>query len=498
MKQKNPILFQVNTRVFLNEISRRINRRATLDDIPDEKITGWSNAGFDWIYLLSVWQTGEAGRQISRTNPIWRREFEETLIDLEEQDIVGSGFAIKGYEASDAIGGAEALQRFRKRIAARGMKLMLDFVPNHMAPDHPWVQDHPDYFIRGAEADINRAPENFARVRRTHDELILAYGRDPYFSGWPDTIQLNYGNHHLQEAMKKQLLHVATQCDGLRCDMAMLLLTDVFNQTWGIGIDPFWPDANRRVKVNNPGFVMMGEVYWDLGYEMQQQGFDYTYDKRLYDRLLTGEATPVRDHLKASLDYQEKLARFLENHDEQRAASVFPWEAHQAAAILTFLTPGLKFFHRGEFQGHKVKVSPNLGRGPDESPNPLIDTFYKNLLKVLNRPLFHEGDWCLVEPLPAWDDNPTYINFIAFTWSYQDELVLAIVNYASFQGQSRIRPPLQDLKGYTLSLQDLIHDEAYQRDGTELSQTGLYVDLPGWGFHLFEITKAPPAPLKGK
>jgi len=486
-ERQNPALLQVNTRVFLTELSRKMHRKVTLDDIPDEEIETWSNAGFDWIYMLSVWQTGEAGRGISRANPHWRREFEETLDDLEEDDIIGSGFAITSYDVADSLGGAEALKRFRQRIAGVGMKLMLDFVPNHMAPDHPWVQDHPDFFIRGTVDDISQTPENFKWVRRKHDELILAYGRDPYFSGWPDTIQLNYENEHLQEAMKEQLLLVADHCDGLRCDMAMLLLPDIFDRTWGVSIKPFWPDAIRRVKENHPGFVMMGEVYWDLEYEMQQQGFNFTYDKRLYDRLRAREATSVRDHLKANVDYQEKLARFLENHDEQRAASIFPWEAHQAAAILTFLTPGLKFFHQGECQGKRVKVSPHLGRGPDEKPDVMIEAFYAQLFTLLKRPVFHEGEWQLVKVLPAWDNNPTCQNFIAFSWCYQDIKILAIVNYASYEGQALIRLPFVGMEGQAFYLREIFNDEIYQRDGTELVQRGLYVDLPGWGYHLFEL-----------
>ena len=71
----------------------------------------------------------------------------------------------------------------------------------------------------------------------------------------------------------------------------------------------------------------MAEVYWDLEWTLQQQGFDYTYDKRLYDRLREGHARPVREHLYAGLDYQVKLARFLENHDdpapEQRRGGLF-------------------------------------------------------------------------------------------------------------------------------------------------------------------------------
>lgn len=486
-ERQNPTLLQVNTRVLLNELTRKLNRTATLDEIPDELIVGWSEAGFEWIYLLSVWQTGEVGRQISRSNHPWRKEFEETLDDLTESDIIGSGFAVTGYTVAGSLGGPDALQRFRNRIGMAGMRLMLDFVPNHMAPDHPWIQDHPDWFIRGTDQDISRAPENFTWVKRKHDELILAYGRDPYFSGWPDTVQLNYGNNHLQEAMKGELRQIVSQCDGLRCDMAMLQLPEVFRRTWKVEIQPFWTDAIRQIKERYPEFVMMGEVYWDLEWEMQQQGFDYTYDKRLYDRLRRWEATPVRDHLRAGVDYQQRLARFLENHDEQRVAEVFPWDAHQAAAILTFLTPGLKFFHDGEFQGKRVKISPHLGRGPVEKPNLLIEAFYSRLVRLLKREIFHLGEWSLLESRSAWEGNPTHANFIAFSWVYHDQKLFAIVNYASYQGQAQVEFPFTEAGGQDIYLHELFSDETYQRKGDDLLQHGLFADLQGWGFHLFEL-----------
>ncbi|HSD27840.1 MAG TPA: hypothetical protein VLL75_11100, partial [Vicinamibacteria bacterium] len=112
----------------------------------------------------------------------------------------------------------------------------------------------------------------------------------------------------------------------------------VFERTWGRRATPFWPKATQRVRERVPGFCFMAEVYWDLEWTLLQQGFDYAYDKRLYDRLCEGHAQPVRGHLQAGLDYQSKLARFLENHDEPRAAATFAPQAHRAAAVLTFLS----------------------------------------------------------------------------------------------------------------------------------------------------------------
>jgi glycosidase len=196
-----PSLYQINTRVWLTELSGSLGRRATLDDLPDVELDRLAKIGFDWVWFLSVWQTGSAAQQVSRSNPEWRREFHETLPDLRDQDIPGSGFAITGYTVHTDLGGDAALARLRDRLKKRGLKLMLDFVPNHMGLGHPWVEDHPEYFIKGSEIDLARAPQNYTWVKRERGDLLLAYGRDPYFAGWPDTLQLNYANPATQEAM---------------------------------------------------------------------------------------------------------------------------------------------------------------------------------------------------------------------------------------------------------------------------------------------------------
>jgi glycosidase len=347
--------------------------------------------GFDWVWFLSVWQTGLAGQRISRSNPEWRREFEETLPDLHDEDIPGSGFAITGYTVHQDLGGNAALARLRERLRKRGLRLLLDFVPNHTGLDHPWVEDHPDYFVAGSELDRARAPQNYIWVKRRKGDLLLALGRDPYFPGWPDALQLNYGNPATQEAMIGELLKIADQCDGVRCDMAMLVLPEVFERTWGIASQPFWPKATKRVRARVPGFCFMAEVYWDLEWTLQQQGFDYTYDKRLYDRLRDRHARPVREHLLAGLDYQDRMARFLENHDEPRAAAAFPAGVHEAAAVLTFLSPGLRFFHQGQFEGRMKRISPHLGRGPVEPIDEKRKQFYDRLLAVLRQRVVRDG-----------------------------------------------------------------------------------------------------------
>ncbi len=183
-----PSLYQINTRVWLTELSKTLGRKATLDDVPESELDRLVEMGFDWLWCLSVWSTGERARKVSCENQGWRREFMETLPDLRDEDIAGSGFAITGYTVHPDLGGNEALARLRDRLKKRGIKLLLDFVPNHMGPDHPWVESHPEYFVQGTRQDLEQAPQNYTRLKLKKGELIFAFGRDPYFEGWPDTL----------------------------------------------------------------------------------------------------------------------------------------------------------------------------------------------------------------------------------------------------------------------------------------------------------------------
>lgn len=486
-----PSLYQMNTRVRLTDLFEALGRPATLDDIPDADLDGLAARGFDWVWLLSVWQTGPAGQRVSRENGEWRKEFEQTLPDLSEDDIAGSGFAISGYTVNAALGGDAALARLRERLRTRGLHLMLDFVPNHTALDHPWVKNHPEYYVAGTEDDLARAPQNYTRVKSGRGDLVLAYGRDPYFSGWPDTLQLDYSNPATQEAMTGELLRIAGQCDGVRCDMAMLILPEVFERTWGRHAPVFWPNVTERVRQRFPAFCFMAEVYWDLEWTMQQQGFNYAYDKRLYDRLREGHVRPVREHLYAGLDYQNRLARFLENHDEPRAAATFAPGMHEAAAVLTYLSPGLRFFHQGQLEGRKKRISPHLIRAPLESVDQELQRFYDGLLNVLRQPSFRDGEWRLLECAPAWDGNWTSDCFIACYWCGRDgQQRLVAINYSGNQSQCYVRLPFPDMSDTKLRFRDLTGPASYDRDGTELASSGLYLDLPAWAYHVFELAAA--------
>jgi hypothetical protein len=80
----------------------------------------------------------------------------------------------------------------------------------------------------------------------------------PYFSGWPDTLQLNYANPATQDALIAELVRIGGQCDGLRCDMAMLVLPEIFEKTWGRRPPPFWEKAIQTVRGATSGILFYG------------------------------------------------------------------------------------------------------------------------------------------------------------------------------------------------------------------------------------------------
>jgi hypothetical protein len=345
--------------------------------------------------------------------------------------------------------------------------------------------------MQGSASSLARQPGNYFEITTNGQWRVFAHGRDPSFDGWTDTVQLDYRTAETRRSMTDILLALAARCDGVRCDMAMLVAHDTFLRTWGGQFEPpraeFWPAAITDLRALYPGFLMLAEVYWDLEWDLQQQGFDYTYDKRLYDKLLQGDAMDVRLHLAASMDFQRHLARFIENHDERRAAEAFGVARSQVAAILALTLPGLRLVHEGQPQGYRVKLPVQLGRRPAEPAAEDLERFYRRLIAALRSPVFHDGEWGLLKPAEEWGGNPSHRNIVAFRWSLGEEHRLVIVNLSPQPAQGFVSVDVMALAGKPLRLVDLIDDHVYDRSGDELTGRGLYIDLPAYGYHLFEV-----------
>lgn len=483
----NPSLYQLNTRTYLSTLGRD----ATIDEIPDSLIDGLKQRGFDWLWLLGVWKLGPRSREVSRSTATWRAEYQETLPDLTEADITGSPFAVCEYTVDPSLGGDTALARFRTRLAQRGIKLMLDFVPNHVGLDHPWAITNPEYFIQGPSTGPTADHFRWCRLETGH---VFAFGRDPNYPGWPDTLQLNYYNRDLRAAMYQELTAIASRCDGVRCDMAMLLEPEIFHRTWGAitgasehDLPLFWPEAIQTTRRANPDFLFVAEVYWNYEYKLQQHGFDYTYDKTLYDRVIHRNGPYLRGHLIAPLSYQGKMVRFLENHDEARIASKLSIPEHRAAAVVTFLSPGLRLFHNGQFEGNTIRIPVHLSRGPREKPRAEIEEIYRPLLPIINSPVGKNGSWNLLDTRQAWPTNPTNENFICYLIEHPLQTLLVSVNYASYRGQCFVRIPDRTWLTNSLEFRDLLSHERLVRNGSDLLDRGLFLDCDAWQSHIFVI-----------
>jgi glycosidase len=482
-----PIIYEINTWVWLNDLSRQNKRTVTLGTVPTEQWDAIAALGVDAVWLMGVWERSPEGIRIANENASLQVDFRRELPDYTPTDNVGSSYCIRRYVVDDHLGGTEGLATARQMLAQRGLRLILDFVPNHVATDHPWVLEHPEYFVQGSYEDLKHAPDEFFEVGGT----VIAYGRDPYFPPWSDVAQLDSFSLSLRQTIIEILHSIAAQCDGIRCDMAMLLLHSVFERTWDrrVGSSPseeYWQRVISAVRLEHPKILFIAEAYWDLERDLQQLGFDYCYDKRFYDRLNNERAECVQLHLTANYNYQDKLVRFIENHDEPRAAATLSPTKERAAAVTLMTLSGAKLLYEGQFEGRKVRPSVFLARRPVELIDTDLQAFYYQLLAAIKETRLREGTWQLCERT-GWPDNDSYLNLLAWCWSQGESYYLVVVNLSVDQSQGRIQLPWHNLTGRTWQLTDVFNGNVFQRDGDEMHLLGLYVDLTAWRFHFLHF-----------
>lgn len=480
------VIHEINTVVWLGELSARHGQRVTLGDVPTEAWDEAARAGVDMVWLMGVWRRSPAGLAIALRDEPLRASFRDALPDITEADIAGSPYCVRDYVVDERLGGRAGLAEARAQLAARGVRLMLDHVPNHVAPDHPWLAERPGCLIHGDQQDLTRSPEAFIEA----GGQIYARGRDPYFPPWPDVVQLNAFSDDLRTATVDTLTAIGDQADAVRCDMAMLMMNDVFAKTWGERAGPqpaqdFWPYVIERVRARHPDLLFVAEAYWDLEWALQQQGFDHCYDKRLYDRLVHEDAASVRAHLRADLTYQRGLVRFLENHDEPRAAATLPGGRERAAAVTVATLPGATLWHEGQFEGRRTRLPVFLSRRPPEPVDEELRAFYGQLLPAAAT--VRDGAWQLLDTT-GWPDNDSHQHLIAHSWTGTHARHIVIVNYSGTPAQARVPLPWPDLAGRACRLTDLLSARTYDREGDELLAPGLYVDLPAWQSHVLTLS----------
>lgn len=486
----HPHLLEISTWPWLERLSALENRPVTLADVPPREWDSIAKRGFSYVFLMGIWQRSVLGRRLALEDESLRAEYDRALPGWGPNDVCGSPYCVAAYVPDARVGGWEALDRARAELRRRGVGLVLDFVPNHTAFDHEWTRTHPAYFVGGAVADEGSAPEDFRRV----GDAILACARDPYFPPWRDVAQLNYFNPETRVAMIDQLRAIASHCDGVRCDMAMLLLNDVFEGTWRRLLrgnwpapgEEFWPAAIRECQ----DLLFLAEVYWDREWTLQQQGFHFTYDKRLYDRLLGASAEQVSGHLRAAEDYSKRMVRFIENHDEPRSAVAFEGRLPAAAALFATI-PGMRFYFDGQLEGRRVRTPVQLCRWPEESDDAGFVRLYERLLNVTSDPLFHDGEWKLLDVASAGDN--TFTNLVAYRWRMPNRFALVVANLGASTATGHV-PVIADLPAAgAFDFADVLSGAKYRRARRSLDVRGLFVRLGPGDAHVFLVNETAEA-----
>jgi hypothetical protein len=481
--RKHPRLYEISAWPWLERLSRREGRRITLRDVPAAEWDAIAANRFDLLFLMGVWRRSPIGREIARSHPGLRSEYDRVLPGWTPDDVPGSPYCIQAYEPDERMGGWDGIHEARRQLHARGVGLVLDFVPNHTAFDHPWIASHPERYVLADAEDAAAAPGHFRPVARGH----VACGRDPYFDPWTDVAQLNYFNPDTRRALLDTLRTIATLCDGIRCDMAMLVLNDIFEGTWRrvlrgawpIPPDEFWPEAKAAV----PGLLFLAEAYWGLEGRLLDLGFDFVYGKDLLDALHAPEgAQRVRRPLESP--HAHRLARFLENHDEPRSAATLAPRLPAAASIVA-AAPGMRFFYDGQFEGRRVKVPVQLGRWPDEPQDDVIRALYERILAFASDEVFHEGEWRLPPITHAGDD--THHQIVALRWKTGQTLALVVANVGGMTAQAHVDVSADLPPRAAFDFADALTGETYRWTMASLQEHGLYVRLGPGAAHLFTV-----------
>jgi glycosidase len=444
------------------------------------------------IWMMGVWKLGSYSLARATDAGMRSGSYGPNLPDYTFDDIIGSPYAPVDYVVNPELGTDDDLAILKQKLNSMGLKLMLDFVPNHSAVDAPWVSSNPDLYINVAKGTpLPYDPSSYLPNG-------VANGRDPYFAAWGDTAQWNYWNPATRQLQLQKLTKVASLADAIRCDMAMLLLNDIIQQIWSNQLSTngwnrpgteFWADAIASVKQKYPNVQFLAEVYWGLNSKLQSLGFDYTYDKDLYDKLTSDNLDDLRAYIGGvGIDYLTHSAHFVENHDQDRAVDNFgtPQRA-VAAALISMTLPGMRFNFEGQWQGKRNRLVVQLRRSKSEPVDDYVQNFYNTFIPIVADPVFHTGTWSF---LPVTNSSQAYD---LFAWKWADVTTgskrLVIVNYTASQGSGAVR--VTDAKpdqpgNDTVTFVDLLSGQKYQRSATVVQTTGLFVIIGPYYAQIFQ------------
>lgn len=510
---KNPTdICIVNTRVFLDELSEKYNKPITIGTIPESE---WQELFKDHtsFWFMGIYKESQAGQDFCQKNPYCIRDVEyeiERQVNP-EKDIGASSFSIPEYTINLKIapGGWSEWDKMVDYLHQHNKKVFTDFVPNHVALDHSWATEHPDYFIQGTEEQFQKTPSLYYNVVDKDNNLHhIAHGKDPNYPQWDDTLQLNYANPDLQAAMIEVLIGnengLINHCDGLRCDMAMLLNSDTFIRTWGdkyfgghlpgseisyIKNNEFWPKVIAEVKarvreLGRDDFTFIAEAYWDI--DKLGKNFDGIYYKELYDSLQVqnndGNSISINhDNIRELLSLATKdrdgnnlnfkWNTFIENHDEQRAVKKFGEKASKAAAVISAFGPFTFLMNQNQEKGYRYRIPAQFRHHLSETTNLSIKNFYDQILKLRNSRLCQKGEWSVVWPNPKMDSR-----IITVKYTLEDQTLYITTNYCDQTSYGNLTQINHYDNAKVASLTDNKVIENFDQDRSN----GLFIKLNPW------------------
>ncbi|KAJ5078319.1 alpha-14-glucan:maltose-1-phosphate maltosyltransferase [Anaeramoeba ignava] len=486
-----PNMFEISTRPWLYSLSQKYGRSITkLTEIPDAEFENLANQGIDLVWMMGVWQLGAYGLNYDRTDPDLLNYYSQVLPGYTQDDIIGSPYAVVDYTCNSEIGTDDDLKWLHSKLNSLGMKLMLDFVPNHSAVDCPWTSSNMDYYIRAPKG--TEPPYDPSKYLSNG----IAYGGDMYDGSWKDTAQLNYWNMDLKAQRIAQMKHIASLSDGMRCDMAMLILNDIIEQAWGTQLSSwgysrpsteFWADAISEVKQSYPNTIFLAEVYWGKEPDLISMGFDYVYDKTLLDNLASYNLANIWGYLQ-NMPYDiSHAANFIENHDEPRAVARFgSWQKADAAALVALTLPGMKFSFMGQWDGYHNKLDIHLRRAESESAVADVQSFYSKFIPMISEDVFLKGTYSLITGC----DNKNQL----LTWKYYHENQdgtydkrLCVINFTGSTAYGHV--VVSDAYGKdgsdNIDITELFTGTVYQRSASQMRSEGLTVIIDPWFAQIF-------------
>jgi len=477
---KHPILYEISTRPWLLELSQKYKRTITkLTDIPLGEFDTLKKNGIEIVWMMGVWKLGTYGVELDR-----KADYSGVLPGWTKADVIGSPYAITEYVCNPEIGTNADLKWLKSELNRRGMKLMLDFVPNHSAVDAPTAKSKPILYMRAPKGEKN--PKRY-----TADGL--AYGKDPYFDPWMDVLQWNYWESETRNFMKSNLMTVLSLADGVRCDMAHLMLNDVFSKTWKRELDSwgykrpdkeFWETAISSARAKYPKAIFLAEVYEDWQIEkLYQLGFTYTYDKVLLDKL-KGSPYEVNDYIHYKTEaYWGHAAHFVENHDEERVVASMGGNKDKAMAAGTIAATigGMIFINHGQWSGYRNKLDVHLRRKAYEDEDYNVKNYYQRLMTVIQDPAFTDVNYYFVYNMSGQKAG----DFIAYIRESSKTHFLIVVNYSDNTGCAEV--PIYNIKGSgNRKIYEMISSVEYTRNVDDIRNRGLTVCLGPWQSQIFK------------